>query len=103
MIVSKVLSATLIGPPWSLNKRKYHRNFKTNRLDFLLEDALVRLPHYLFTGMPIESGEVDFGTAIQCWAIRHGLLRKKHFIVTVDGMYGADASIHNAPTIPVGE
>jgi hypothetical protein len=97
MIASQVLSATLIGPSWGLNKRKYYRNFKTSRLDFLLEDALVCLPHYRFTVRDyIESGEVDFGAAIECWAGRHGLLQKKHFIVTVDGMYGGYVSIHNA-------
>jgi hypothetical protein len=97
MIASQVLDATLVGPSWGLNKRRYHRNFQTSRLDFLLEDALVRLPHYCFTGRDYnESGEVDFGAAIQSWAIRHGLLRKKHFIVTVDGMYGGYAAIHNA-------
>jgi hypothetical protein len=97
MIASEVLDATLIGPSWGLNKRKYHRNFQTSRLDFLLEDALVRLPHNRFTERDyIESGEVDFGAAIEWWAAKHGLLRKKHFIVTVDGMYGGYASIHNA-------
>lgn len=101
MIASQVLNATLIGPSWGLNKRKYHRNFQASRLDFLLEDILVRLPHYYFAERDyIESGEVDFGAAIHSWARRHGLLRKKHFIVTVDGMYGSYyggyTAIHNA-------
>jgi hypothetical protein len=97
MIASEVLDGMLIGPSWGLNKRRYYRNFQTSRLDFLLEDALVRLPNYRFTERDyIESGEVDFGAAIQSWANRHGLLRKKHFIVIVDGMYGSYASIHNA-------
>jgi hypothetical protein len=57
----------------------------------------VRLPNYRFTERDyIESGEVDFGAAIEWWASRHGLLRKNHFIVIVDGMYGSYASIHNA-------
>jgi hypothetical protein len=97
MIASQVLGGTLIGPSWGLNKRKYYRNFETSRLDFLLEDALVRLPHYRFTENDyIESGEVDFGTAIERWASRQGLFRKRHFIVTVDGMYGGYAAIYNA-------
>jgi len=97
MIASQVLGATLVGPSWGLNKRKYYRNFKTGRLDFLLEDFLARLPHYRFTESDyIESGQVDFGAAIQSWADAHELLRKRHFIVTVDGMYGGYAAIHNA-------
>lgn len=97
MIASQVLDATLIGPSWGLNKRKYYRNFKTPRLDFLLEDVLANLPHYRFTDRDyVESGKVDFGAAIKWWAERHGLFRKKHFIVTVDGMYGGYASIHHA-------
>jgi hypothetical protein len=97
IIASQVLNATLIGPSWGLNKRKYHRNFQTNRLDFLFEDALVRLPNNRFTERDyIESGKVDFGAAIEWWAARHGLPRKRHFTVTVDGMYGGYASIHNA-------
>jgi hypothetical protein len=97
MIASQVLSATLIGPSWGLNKRRYYRNFKTSRLDFLLEDALAHLPNYRFTERDyIESGDVDFGAAMEWWASKHGLLRKRHFIVTVDGMYGGYAAIHNA-------
>jgi hypothetical protein len=58
---------------------------------------LARLPHYRFTERDyIESGEADFGIAIHSWADRRGLLRKKHFIVTVDGTYGGYAAIHNA-------
>jgi hypothetical protein len=97
MIASQTLNATLIGPSWGLNKRSYYRNFQTSRLDFLMEDALVRLPNYRFTERDyIESGEVDFGAAIRSWASKQGLPQKKHFIVTVGEMYGGYASIHNA-------
>lgn len=97
MIASQILNAKLIGPSWGLNKRRYYRNFQTSRLDFLLEDALVRLPNYRFTERDYyESGKVDFGAAIKWWAGKHDLLRQKHFIVTIDGMYGGYASIHNA-------
>lgn len=97
MIASQALDATLVGPSWGLNKRKYYRNFGTSRFDFLLEDGLVRLPHSCFTEQDyLDSGEVDFGQAIKLWAQRKGLLQKDRFIVTVDGMYGAYASIYNA-------
>ena len=97
MIASEVLDASLIGPSWGINRRKYYRNFRTSRLDFLLEDALARLPHYNFTEHDYNSsGEVNFGSAIEKWANRQGLLSKKHFIVTIDGMYGGYACVHNA-------
>ncbi len=97
MIASHALNATLVGPSWGLNKRKYYRNFETSRIDFLLEDCLVRLPHLAFTERDyLETGELDFGRAIESWAQRKQLLQKDRFIVTVDGMYGGYASIHNA-------
>jgi hypothetical protein len=97
MIASQVLNATLIGPSWGLNKRRYYRNFETSRLDFILEDSLVRLPNYRFTESDYnESGKVNFGAAIEWWAERHGLFRKKHFIAVVDGMYGGYTAVHNA-------
>jgi hypothetical protein len=97
MIASEVLNALLIGPSWGLNRRKYYRNFRTSRLDFLIEDALAHLPHYSFTERDyINSGEIDFGTALKSWADMHGLFSKRHFIVTVDGMYGSYACIHGA-------
>ncbi len=97
MIASEVLNATLVGPSWGINRRRYHRNFRTSRLDFLLEDALAHLSRYNFTERDYaNSGEIDFGTAIEKWANSQGLFSKKHFIVTVDGMYGSYACIHNA-------
>jgi hypothetical protein len=97
MIASQVLSANLVGPSWGLNKRRYDRNFETSRLDFLLEDSLVRLPHFAFTERDyLESGELDFGSAIESWAQRKGLFQRDRFIVTVDGMYGGYTSIYNA-------
>jgi len=96
-IASEVLNASLIGPAWGINKRRYYRNFRTTRLDFLLADALVHLPHYSFTEHDYANeGETDFGTAIEKWASRKGLFSKRHFTVTVDGMYGGYACIYNA-------
>jgi hypothetical protein len=97
MIASQELSARLIGPSWGLNQRKYYRNFRTSRLDFIIEDALVRLPHFSFTEQDyLDSGETDFGDAIKLWAKQHGLLQRKSFAITVDGLYGGYAAIWNA-------
>jgi hypothetical protein len=96
-IASQVLNAKLIGPSWGLNKRQYYRNFGTSRLDFLAEDLLRHLPHHAFTaGDYIESGEIDFGRAIEQWARRRGLLNRSAYTVVVDGMYGGYPSIRNA-------
>jgi len=97
MIASRVLSARLVGPSWGLNDRNYHRNFRTSRLDFVAEDILARLPHYAFTEKDyFENGVVDFGQAVALWAEQRGLLRKSHYIVTVDGLYGGFPAIWNA-------
>lgn len=97
LIASNVLDATLVGPSWGLNWRKYHRNFNTNRADWMFEELLCRLPHFAFSEADYrESGEIDFGRAIKRWARRKGLLERSRFIVTVDGMYGGYPAIRNA-------
>lgn len=97
MIASEVLQAKLVGPSWGLNRRRYYRNFGSSRLDFLKEDLLGRLPHFSFSERDyFESGEVDFGKAVDRWARKKRLTDRKSFIVTVGGMYGGYASISNA-------
>jgi hypothetical protein len=96
-IASQTLRARLVGPSWGFNRRRYHRNFRSSRLDFLAEDLLAHLPHLSFTsGDYYASGEIDFGKAVAKWAAQTGLDRRRSFLVTVDGMYGGYASIRNA-------
>jgi hypothetical protein len=96
-IASQVLDARLIGPSWGLNPRKYQRNFRTSRLDVLLEDALAHLPHHAFTESEYRTtGEIDFGAAIRKWAAARGLENKSSFIVGVEGMWGGYPSIRDA-------
>jgi hypothetical protein len=96
-IASNVLGATQVGPSWGLNLRKYYRNFNSNRADWILEELLCRLPHFAFSEADYrESGEIDFGRAIESWARRKGLLERNRFIITVDGMYGGYSAIRNA-------
>jgi hypothetical protein len=96
-IASQTLRARLIGPSWGLNRRRYHRNFGSSRLDFLAEDLLVRVPHVSFTSDDYyATGEIDFGKAVATWAAQTGLDRRRSFMVTVDGMYGGYAAIRNA-------
>jgi hypothetical protein len=96
-IASQVLDAHLIGPSWGINKRKYYRNFQTSRTDVLLEEIFKRLPHYAFTERDYwESGEDDFGKAVEKWAKARGLDERRSFIVTVGGMYGGYLGIRNA-------
>lgn len=88
-IASEVLNARLVGPSWGLNPRQYWRNFRTSRVDIVVEEFLRHLPHFSFTEQDYKtSNHLDFGLAVKEWAIERGLFRLKHFIVTVDGMYG---------------
>lgn len=96
-IASQVLRARLVGPSWGLNQRRYDRNFGTSRLDFVLEEALQRLPHMAFTESDYRAtGEPDFGRALALWAGERGLLQRSSFIVTVEGMWGGYRAIHEA-------
>ena len=96
-IASHVLSAKLIGPSWSLNRRKYYRNFRTSRLDILAEELLTRLPHYDFLESDyLQTGEIDFGSALRVWAAQQGLNANSSFIVTIKGMYGGYPAIRHA-------
>lgn len=97
ILASHVLDGTLVGPSWGVNRRRYWRNFKTSRLDFIGEDILRSLPHFHFTQQDYyATGEFDFGSALRSWAQKTGLLNRRHFIVVVDGMYGGYRSIWNA-------
>jgi hypothetical protein len=96
-LASQVLKAHLLGPSWGINPRRYYRNFRTSRLDFLLEDALQCLPHHAFTEQDYQgSGEIDFGSALKKWASAKGITSKHSYIVTVDGMWGGYPSIRSA-------
>jgi hypothetical protein len=96
-IASQALRAHLIGPAWGINRRRYYRNFRTSRLDFLIEDALLRLPHFDFTEKDyLGTGQTDFGAAISQWANVRGLTRRRSFAVSVGGMWGGYGAIRSA-------
>lgn len=96
-IASQVLGAHLVGPSWGINRRHYYRNFGTSRLDFLLEEGLLHMPHYAFTDEDYRAtGEVEFGSAIERWASARGLTHKHSFIVSVDSMSGGYPAIRGA-------
>jgi hypothetical protein len=96
-IASQVLDARLIGPSWGLNQRRYDRNFRTSRLDFVAEDALARLAPHRFTESDYRAtGLVDFGDALEMWARGRGLDRRGSYLVAVEGMWGGYAAIRRA-------
>ena len=96
-IASQVLDARLVGPSWGLNERKYYRNFRTSRLDFLAEELLLRMPRHTFGPSEFDAtGEPDFGKAIEIWARTKGLFDKKHFVVVVEGMYWGYPAVRSA-------
>jgi hypothetical protein len=96
-IASQVLNAHLVGPSWGLNRRRYWRNFKTSRLDFVGEELLRLLPHEAFAEEDYyDTGVADYGEALRVWALRKNLTRKRHFVVTVGGMDGGYLAIESA-------
>lgn len=96
-IASQELDAHLVGPSWGLNRRRYFRHFQTSRLDFVLEDTLLKLPHSRFSEDEYRAtGEIDFGAAISKWADQRGLRAKKGFVLRVDGMWGGYRCIRRA-------
>jgi hypothetical protein len=96
-IASQVLNARLVGPAWGLNSRRYWRNFNTSRLDVIAEGLLRLLPHEAFTEEEYyATGIIDYGEAIRAWATRKGFFRRRHFIVTLGGMYGGYLAISSA-------
>jgi len=96
-IASQVLDARLVGPSWGRSRRGYYRDFGASRLDFVLEKALLRLPHHAFTESDYRAtGEVDFGRAIERWGATRGVTREGSFVVSVEGMWGGYPSIWNA-------
>ena len=87
----------MVGPSWGLNRRKYWRNFETSRLDFIPDIFLKSLPRFRFTESDFyETESSDFGEAIQIWAEKNNLFKKKNFIVSVGGMYGGYKAIQAA-------
>ena len=96
-IASQALHARLVGPSWGLNRRRYWRNFRSSRLDFILEDALLRAPLATFTEEDyLSTGEVDFGTALLRWVEKIDLVKERFFVVGVEGMWGGYGAIRNA-------
>src|SRR5271156_4530150 len=79
-LASQVLGASLIGPAWGLNRRKYWRNFRTSRLDVIRNLLLGSLPHRCFTEIDYQSsGCTDFGKAVEVWAVRHRIAGSQSF------------------------
>ena len=96
-IASQELDAYRVGPSWGINRRRYFRNFRTSRLDWILEDALLRLPHIAFTEADYRATEeIEMGAAIRHWAQKCGVDRLPSFIVSVEGMSGGYAAIRSA-------
>jgi hypothetical protein len=96
-IASQALEAHLVGPSMGINKRGYRRNFRTSRLDFVLEDAFLHLPHFAFTEEDyLATGQIDFGAAISQWVSNRGIAGARSFVVSVGGMWGGYGAIRSA-------
>jgi hypothetical protein len=89
-IAAQSVGAVYWNPAWRLNARGYRKYFGSSRFDWLSHLALDTLiPSIEFTEADYRAtGEEDFGSAFRAWAIGRGLLRKKHWVVWVGGLWG---------------
>jgi hypothetical protein len=104
-LASQVLDARLLHPAFGLNRRRYHRDFRTSRLDWLGQRVLTAsLPVVEFGEEAYWStGKHDFEEAVVEFAEREGLLRRKNFVFAVNGMWGGFLAIRKARTFVMAE
>jgi hypothetical protein len=104
-ILSRELSAKLLHPAWGNNRREYSRYFDTFRWDWQLYRILVRvLPKYAFEEKDYcEIGENDFVLSCRRFAEIYGLYKKKAYIITITGRWGAYSGLESARNFILGE
>jgi hypothetical protein len=94
-LAAQVLGGRCLHPAWGLNPRKYWRDFRTSRCDWLLQRVLsASLPSFTFTEADYAAtGTLDFAEAIDKWAGSQQLRHKGAWILEVGGMWGGYGSI----------
>jgi hypothetical protein len=104
-LASRALGARLVHPAWGLNKRNYHRDFGTTRLDWL-QQGLVRLalPTVHFDEAAYRAtGKDDYQQAVSEFADAQGLDRRRHFVFAASGMWGGFQAIRKARVFVLSE
>jgi len=104
-LASEVLGATLLHPAFGLNRRQYHRDFGTSRLDWIGHRMLTgALPVVEFDEVAYRStGKVDFEDAIADFGIRNGLFERKNYVLALSGMWGGFLAIRKAQSFVLAE
>jgi len=97
-VAAQVLGLRLVHPAWGLNTRAYHRYFGTSRLDWALHWSLRKaLPVVPFTEDDFRrAADLDLDRALRDFADRHGLARRRAFVLTCTGMWGGFRAIEGA-------
>jgi hypothetical protein len=104
-LASEVLGAKLLHPAFGLNRRRYHRDFGTSRLDWLGHRLLT-------TSLPVvefgeddyrHTGKDDFEDAVAEFAESEGLLKRRNYVFAVSGMWGGFLAIRKARTFVLAE
>ena len=99
-LASRALDARVLHPAFGLNRRQYHRDFGTSRLDWMGQKLLtVAVPVIEFDEAAYRStGKDDFEEAVAMFAERRGLLKRRNYVFAVSGMWGGFLSIRKART-----
>lgn len=106
-LASQALGARLAHPAWGLSQRHYHRDFGTNRLDWL-QQGLIKLvmPTVHFDEADyLATGQNDYQQAVLEFASAKGLGldHRRHFIFAASGMWGGFQAIRKARVFVLSE
>jgi hypothetical protein len=104
-LASQALGARLMHPAWGLNQRNYHRDFGTNRLDWLQQGVIkLAMPTVHFDEAAYRAtGKDDYQQAVAEFAAAEGLDRRRHFVFAASGMWGGFQSIRKARVFVLSE
>jgi hypothetical protein len=89
-LASQVLGARLLPPAFGLNRRAYWWHFRTAPDDWIHHRALLRLlPVVEFSeAQYLEHGGGDVVTALERFAVSHGLHERRAYVLVTEGLWG---------------
>ena len=104
-LASEVLGTRLLHPAFGLNRRQYHRDFGTSRLDWVGHRMLTgTLPVVEFDEAAYRAtGKVDFEDAIADFAAKNGLFERRNYVLALSGMWGGFLAIRKAQPFVLAE
>jgi hypothetical protein len=99
LLAAEAVNGIVVDPVWSLNPRKYYRNVRTSRFDWVLPNLLEQAYpfQYSFTQEEyLRFFDQDFGCAFAKWVEASGINHSLPSIVFVEGMWGGYGAISRA-------